>query len=294
MACNQYEAGGSLSGLTGVGVVNFFGSALGDIATELFSVASNRLAPACEPVRTTTPGALAPGVVSFPRCHTQCGDQSGGGRLGLGSAKRPPARACVALPVWAGRPRSTAMAASIDVRSAGPTTIGPRWDAASVGTRPSCVGCARPSACRPRRSRPVSVASSGSTVRRWEAGRHVPLIRQLEAIADAFDIDLAVFFEPANPGRTARRKPRRDSVLPGQIELLPGRRSGSSFGRRRCVRKRLSRMNRTLDTRIFSPLLYRLELPARADREAAWLANALVRVKAGSPQVFSVCRGPTV
>lgn len=67
--------------------------------------------------------------------------------------------------------------------------------------------------------------TSGSTVRRWESGRHVPLIRQLEAIADAFDIDLAVFFEPANPGRATRRTPRRDSVLPGQIELLPGQRS---------------------------------------------------------------------
>jgi transcriptional regulator with XRE-family HTH domain len=63
---------------------------------------------------------------------------------------------------------------------------------------------------------------SASTVRRWESGQHVPLIRQLEAIADAFDIDLAVFFEPADPGRRARRarSPRSD-VLPGQIELLP-------------------------------------------------------------------------
>ena len=63
---------------------------------------------------------------------------------------------------------------------------------------------------------------SASTVRRWESGRHVPLIRQLEAIADAFDIDLAVFFEPANPQRTPRRKASRSDVLPGQIELLPG------------------------------------------------------------------------
>jgi transcriptional regulator with XRE-family HTH domain len=65
---------------------------------------------------------------------------------------------------------------------------------------------------------------SASTVRRWEAGRHVPLIPHLEAIADAFDIDLAVFFEPANPGRERRRKPVRDKVLPGQFELLPARR----------------------------------------------------------------------
>lgn len=67
---------------------------------------------------------------------------------------------------------------------------------------------------------------SGSTVRRWESGRHVPLIPHLEAIADAFDIDLAVFFEPATPGRTPRRKPRRDKTPPGQIELLPGGRAG--------------------------------------------------------------------
>lgn len=62
---------------------------------------------------------------------------------------------------------------------------------------------------------------SGSTVRRWESGRHVPLIHHLEAIADAFDIDLAVFFEPANPGRAPRKKVNRDRPLPGQIELLP-------------------------------------------------------------------------
>ena len=62
---------------------------------------------------------------------------------------------------------------------------------------------------------------SASTVRRWESGRHVPTIHHLEAIADAFDIDLAVFFEPANPGRTKRKKANRDRPLPGQIELLP-------------------------------------------------------------------------
>lgn len=62
---------------------------------------------------------------------------------------------------------------------------------------------------------------SASTVRRWESGRHVPLIRQLEAIVDAFDIDMSVFFDPANPTRKPRtRAPRRDA-LPGQIELLP-------------------------------------------------------------------------
>ena len=68
---------------------------------------------------------------------------------------------------------------------------------------------------------------SPTTVRRWESGRHVPLIRQLEAIADAFDIDLAVFFEPASPQRAKRtRAPRRD-VLPGQIELIPAHRGRS-------------------------------------------------------------------
>ena len=66
---------------------------------------------------------------------------------------------------------------------------------------------------------------SASTVRRWESGRHVPLIGHLEAIADAFDIDLAVFFEPANPGRNSRPKRRQDCPLPGQMELIPGRRT---------------------------------------------------------------------
>jgi transcriptional regulator with XRE-family HTH domain len=58
-------------------------------------------------------------------------------------------------------------------------------------------------------------------VRRWESGRHVPLIRQLEAIADAFDIDLAVFFEPTEPRRTGRARASRVGALPGQIDLLP-------------------------------------------------------------------------
>jgi len=71
---------------------------------------------------------------------------------------------------------------------------------------------------------------SASTVRRWESGRHVPLIRQLEAIADAFDVDLAVFFEPANPHRAPRRKVPRSNALPGQIELLPGQ-SARNTGR---------------------------------------------------------------
>ena len=62
---------------------------------------------------------------------------------------------------------------------------------------------------------------SASTVRRWEGGRHVPTIRHLEAIADAFDIDLAVFFAPANPGKGARKKARGARPLAGQIELLP-------------------------------------------------------------------------
>ena len=70
---------------------------------------------------------------------------------------------------------------------------------------------------------------SGSTVRRWESGRHVPLIRQLEAIADAFDVDLAVFFEPSNPHRKPRgAKTARTLALPGQIELLPPRARGAS------------------------------------------------------------------
>lgn len=69
---------------------------------------------------------------------------------------------------------------------------------------------------------------SGSTVRRWESGRHVPLIRQLEAIADAFDVDLAVFFQPTNPTRKPRPKGPRSHVLPGQIELLPPRVRGGS------------------------------------------------------------------
>ena len=63
---------------------------------------------------------------------------------------------------------------------------------------------------------------SASTVRRWESGRHVQLIRQLEAIVDAFDIDMSVFFDPANPTRKPRARVAPRDVLPGQIELLPG------------------------------------------------------------------------
>ena len=69
---------------------------------------------------------------------------------------------------------------------------------------------------------------SGSTVRRWESGRHVPLIRQLEAIADACDVDRAVFFEPSNPTRKPRPRGMRSDVLPGQFELLPPRARGGT------------------------------------------------------------------
>jgi transcriptional regulator with XRE-family HTH domain len=69
---------------------------------------------------------------------------------------------------------------------------------------------------------------SGSTVRRWESGRHVPLIRQLEAIADAFDVDLAVFFQPTNPNRKPRARRPQSDALPGQFELLPPRARGGS------------------------------------------------------------------
>ncbi len=72
---------------------------------------------------------------------------------------------------------------------------------------------------------------SASTVRRWESGRHVPLIRQLEAIADAFDIDLAVFFQPTNPTRRPRSRVPRAGALPGQFELLPGQPVRGSGGR---------------------------------------------------------------
>ena len=51
----------------------------------------------------------------------------------------------------------------------------------------------------------------------------MPLIRQLEAIADAFDVDLAVFFQPTNPTRKPRSRAPRSDVLPGQIDLLPPR-----------------------------------------------------------------------
>ena len=75
---------------------------------------------------------------------------------------------------------------------------------------------------------------STSTVQRWENGRHVPLIHHLEAIADAFDIDLAVFFAPANPGRSRRRKARGEHrPLPGQMELLPSGRRVTSWVARR-------------------------------------------------------------
>lgn len=72
---------------------------------------------------------------------------------------------------------------------------------------------------------------SASTVRRWESGRHVPTIRHLEAIADAFDIDLGVFFEPKRPGEPARRRrPVGPRPLPGQIDLLPPPSRGAGRG----------------------------------------------------------------
>ena len=93
---------------------------------------------------------------------------------------------------------------------------GQRWNPAKLRALRQAFGLS-PEAFAARLGR-----VSASTVRRWESGRHVPLIRQLEAIADAFDIDLAVFFQPTNPTRTPRSRAARSTVLPGQIELLPG------------------------------------------------------------------------
>ena len=93
---------------------------------------------------------------------------------------------------------------------------GQRWNPAKLRALRQAFGLS-PEAFAARLGR-----VSASTVRRWESGQHVPLIRQLEAIADAFDIDLAVFFEPTDPVRRARRpRASRHDVLPGQIELLP-------------------------------------------------------------------------
>ncbi len=65
---------------------------------------------------------------------------------------------------------------------------------------------------------------TGRTIRRWEAGQHVPYIRHLEAIADAFNVDLGIFFEPRDPSRPEQRSklPRRSHARDAaQMELLP-------------------------------------------------------------------------
>jgi transcriptional regulator with XRE-family HTH domain len=104
---------------------------------------------------------------------------------------------------------------------------GQRWNPAKLRALRQAFGLS-PEAFAERLGR-----VSPTTVRRWERGLHVPLIRQLEAIADAFDIDLGVFFEPANPTRKpkARRRRPRSDVLPGQIELLPGQPARGGGGR---------------------------------------------------------------
>ena len=102
---------------------------------------------------------------------------------------------------------------------------GQRWNPAKLRALRQAFGLS-PEAFAARLGR-----VSPTTVRRWESGRHVPLIRQLEAIADAFDIDLAVFFEPANPHRQPRSRAPRSGALPGQIELLPGQPARGGGGR---------------------------------------------------------------
>ena len=77
---------------------------------------------------------------------------------------------------------------------------------------------------------------SASTVRRWESGRHVPMIHHLEAIADAFDIDLAVFFEPANPGPRAPQEGSRATVrCPARSNCCPTRGRATCPDRRRVL-----------------------------------------------------------
>lgn len=37
---------------------------------------------------------------------------------------------------------------------------------------------------------------SGETIRNWLAQKHYPQVRHLHALADAFGVDLRIFFEP--------------------------------------------------------------------------------------------------
>jgi transcriptional regulator with XRE-family HTH domain len=68
----------------------------------------------------------------------------------------------------------------------------------------------------------IGPAVSARTIRRWEAGQHTPHIRHLEAIADAFNVDIGLFFEPSNPERSSRVRKGRPRKDPSQMELLPG------------------------------------------------------------------------
>ena len=67
---------------------------------------------------------------------------------------------------------------------------------------------------------------SARTIRHWEAGENAPYIKHLEAIADAFNVDLGVFFEPKNPSQPDRLRRSRRRTGANQMELLPSSQQG--------------------------------------------------------------------
>jgi transcriptional regulator with XRE-family HTH domain len=50
---------------------------------------------------------------------------------------------------------------------------------------------------------------SGETIRNWLAGKNLPQVRHLHAFADAFGIDIRMFFEPQDPAAKPAKTPAR-------------------------------------------------------------------------------------
>lgn len=55
---------------------------------------------------------------------------------------------------------------------------------------------------------------TGRSIRRWEASETKPDVEALEQLADAYNIDIGMFFEPADPNNPHRRKAGRPKKTP--------------------------------------------------------------------------------
>jgi len=94
------------------------------------------------------------------------------------------------------------VSAALDMLSAPRMGKGQRFNPAKLRALREALGLT-PDAFAQRIGGKVTARS----IYRWEAGSNLPSIPTLQMIADAFDIDIGILFEPRNP--LAEPRPKR-------------------------------------------------------------------------------------